>query len=276
MPSLRRTAGWFALVVVCAFQASAGSYGAEPTAPEAPPRAAAATKELSTVKGVSLRRSAGADGQPRLPQTSKGRTTARWFAVRLDEPLRDLAAEEPLLADNLCFGEGRLPQGLYNLKLDLAVPKDGPSAFRVVADAYEKAFGVKVSLERRKVEGFYVRVAGESGEIGLPPAAPPHPLWGDFEYEQRLGFGLRARREAVCVGKMDRFAKLLQQILDRPVVDQTQSDGRFRSRIVYAPRTALDDVKSFLKAHGLELAPFEADVAALFIDPTPPNAKPGP
>lgn len=196
------------LLLSCIFLVSAGCRKENPATP-----LPAAGKELSTVPGVSIRRSA-------VPDRHRGGITAdpRMATVRAENRTLIVVLGWGLPVQIRVYGAAALPQGRYDVTID--GNGEGEKVWPLLKEAYEKAFSVRIHKGKKSLE-VYVLERAKAGSLGMTPvAADGQSTWGTA----RTSGGLRYRFKAAS---MEDLCWVLEGYTDTPVIDETGLAGRF-------------------------------------------------
>jgi uncharacterized protein (TIGR03435 family) len=129
------------------------------------------------------------------------------------------------------LADAPLPEGSYDAIISVPHEKQ-PAMNRLFREALKTTFGLRVEREQREMDA-YVMIVSEGGAAKLEPTVTKGR-------STRFGDG---KFTATSVD-LDFFASMLEQKLGRPVVNETNSAGRFDIELAWTA----DDPKSIIAA----------------------------
>ncbi len=234
------------LLLSCILLVSAGCRKEKPATPPPP-----AGKELSTVAGVSIRRSAASDRHRGGIRANPRMTTVRAENRTLISILSRCCPFEVRL-----YGAAALPQGRYDVAID--GNGEGEKVWPLLKEAYEKAFSVRIRKGKKSLE-VYVLERAKAGSLRMTPvAADGQSTWGTA----RTSGGLRYRFRAAS---MEDLCWVLEGYTDAPVIDETGLAGRFDFELTmdhWKPETVFPAVEKL----GLKLSKQKKEMEVLQIE----------
>lgn len=124
------------------------------------------------------------------------------------------------------------PDWLESVKFDIEAKPDTPGAASdeqnrlMMRKLLESRFALKYHMEKRELSAFVLTVAKGGPKLDKSQEDPHAPISFGFRALGRLTFGNIT---------MPDFARWMQTVLDRPVVDHTGLEGRFQGKLNWNP-----------------------------------------
>lgn len=218
-------------------------------------------KELSTVPGVSIIRVA--DDSEVVPRQFSISAEGEPGQLKSDgHTLLEILPLAAGLGPTRVFVRAKVPGGDY--KVTVSTETGGRErVFQLLGDAYERAFGLRVTLEKRHIDVLVLKTADNWAKDGFKATKATNNKWQGWHVgrprENRLHW-------LEFQGDMDLLAGQLEKSLGKVVLNETGLEGRFEGRLEYREGALLADLVNALRQRGLLLQPATRKAEAVFVE----------